>query len=199
MLDLRKIIAIVLVGAASLVLAIQFMRTIEPAAAREVEAACTGLRGSPSSKTIKSIPTQAPDFTVIDHEGNTKKLSDYRGKVVMVNFWASWCETCEAEKPSLQRLQTELGDDDFVVLALASDVSWAPIAKKFPNGSPLTILLDKPKEEGSYGPVATAWGIQAVPESFVVDRNGVIRHYFINKRDWDSTIAQTCIQAIIDE
>ena len=197
-MDIRKVIAIILVSGASLLLAIVFMRMVEPAQANEVERACGALLGAPKSKTIQAIPGPAPDFTVLDHNNQPVKLSDFRGKVVMVNFWASWCQTCAAEKPTLEHLQEELGDD-LVVLAVASDQSWEPIAEMFPKGSPLKIVLDKPRDEGTYGPVATAWGIQAVPESFIVDRTGTIRHYFINKRDWDSSIARTCMQAIIDE
>ena len=196
----RKIIAATLVLGASALLLYTFVSVVRPAAARERRAACAGLQSAPKSKTFEHIPRKAPDFVAMDHTGKPVHLKDYQGKkVVMVNFWASWCQTCAAEKPSLDRLQQELGYDDFVVLALASDVGWAPIAKKFPNGSPLEILLDKPKDEGGYGPVATSWGIEAVPESFIVDRDGTIRYYFINKRDWDSDIARTCIQSFIDE
>jgi hypothetical protein len=95
-------------------------------------------------------------------------------------------------------LQRELGDD-LVVLALASDISWEAIRKKFPDGTPLKVLLDRPKEEGSIGPVATAYGIKAVPESFIVDKRGMLRHYFVNKRDWSSGIATTCLRALTNE
>lgn len=195
----RKLIAISLVAAASVGLSIAFMAMLGEAEANEIERACNALRSAPKSKTIQTIPTQAPDFTVVNHKGEPVKLSDYRGKVVLVNFWASWCETCEAEKPTLERLQRSMDSDDLVVLALASDQEWGPIVEKLPDGSPLSIVLDKPEEEGGYGPVAQAYGIRAVPESFVVDRSGTLRHYFINKRDWDSSIAQTCLQAIADE
>lgn len=201
-MDTRKLVikvsALLVVGGLSLLVAIVFMRMVGPAEANEVERACGALQGATKSKTIKTIPTQAPDFTVLDHNNKPLKLSSFRGQVVMVNFWASWCQTCAAEKPTLERLQREMGDD-LVVLAVASDAEWDPIAKLFPKGSPLKIVLDKPTDDGTYGPVANAWGIQAVPESFIIDRTGMIRHYFINKRDWDSSIARTCLQAIIDE
>ena len=127
------------------------------------------------------------------------KLSDFRGKVVLVNFWASWCSTCKAEKPSLQRLESEMAGDDFEVVALASDTDWKPVDDRYPDGLNMTVGLDEVAEESELGPVAKAWGIQAFPESFAVDRKGNLRYYFINKRDWDSDVAVTCLRGLIDE
>lgn len=199
MVDVRKLIAGSIVLIVSLLLAIQFMRTVEPAAANEVRAACKGLRPTGRSKTIRKFPSEAPDFTAVDHTGKPVKLSDFRGKVVFVNFWASWCKTCKAEKPSLIALQEKLGRDEFVVLSMASDIGWQPIRLRYPKGLPLKVLLDKAADEGEFGPIASAWGIKALPDSFVVDKNGTIRHYFMSKRDWDSDIALTCLRALTDE
>jgi hypothetical protein len=60
-------------------------------------------------------------------------------------------------------------------------------------------MLDPPPRNENLGAVAQAWGLTAVPESFLVDRNGIVRHYFINKRDWSSDVAETCVQALLDE
>lgn len=199
MMDLRKLLALVLVPAICLLLGIQFMRSVKPAVAREAAAACAGLRSLPRTKTIKRIPTVAPDFTLKDHSGKDVKLSDFRGKVVMVNFWASWCSTCRAEKPSLEDLQREIGYDEVVVLALASDIGWDPIAKKMPNGSPLKVLLDPPEEEGQQGAIANAWGVEAFPETFIIDRQGTMRYYIKNKRTWDAGLAATCLRGLASE
>jgi peroxiredoxin len=195
-----KVTALLIAAAVAVLLGVQFLSLVRPAAAREVQAACRGLAPTPRSKTIRRIPAPAPEFTVTDRNGKPVKLSDYRGKVVVVNFGASWCTTCQSEKPSLQSLNAELGGDDLVVLNLSSDSGWAQIDKKYPDGLNLEVLLDKTAEdEGEIGPVAKAWGIQAVPESFVVDRKGTLRHYFVNKRNWDSDVAITCLRALIDE
>lgn len=202
MAELRKLLAVLLVAAASLVLGYQFLRLVGPATAREVQAACAGMQGSPRSATLDRISTgvtTAPEFKAQDYTGKMVSLSDYRGKVVLVNFWASWCGTCAAEKPSLEALQRDLAGEDFVVLSVASDDEWEPIRKKLPGGSPLTILLDRTGDEGNIGPIARAYGVKAVPESFVVDKNGVLRHYFVNKRNWSSDIAKTCLRALTDE
>lgn len=174
-----------------------FFVLLGSAQAREVEAACKGLRPSAKSPTFsQQFPAAAKEFSAQNWDGEMVSLADYRGKVVLVNFWASWCKTCAAEKPSLNQLQRELADDGVVVLALASDKDWTQVKSKLSGGSPLTVLLDPPQGDDNFGPVAKAYGITAVPETFVVDKEGRIQYYIVNKRDWTSGIAQTCIEAL---
>lgn len=174
-----------------------FFVLLGSAQAREVDAACKGLRPTAKSPTFgQPFPTAAKEFSAQNWDGDMVSLADFRGKVVLVNFWASWCKTCAAEKPSLNELQRELADDGVVVLALASDKDWTVVKKKLAGGSPLTVLLDPPQGDDNFGPVAKAYGITAVPETFVVDKEGRIKYYIVNKRDWTSGIAQTCIEAL---
>ena len=195
----RQLVAIALVAAATLFIAIQYARLIEPAAAREIEAACKGLRPAPDNPVFGSLPSVQPvDFEAQTWDGKTVRLSDYRGKIVFVNFWATWCNVCNAEKPSLEKMAATLESDDFVVLTLASNKSWDDIREYYPNGAPLTVLLDPPAGEDNLGVIAKSYGITAVPESFVIDRDGHIRYYYINKRDWKSGISETCLRAVID-
>lgn len=197
---IRQLLAVAVVGALTLALAVQFARLIGPAAAREVKAACDGLRPSPTNPAFGSIPSAAPvDFTALDFKGNKVSLSDFRGKIVFVNFWATWCNVCKSEKPSLEHMREELASDDFVVLTLASNPSFDDIRAHFPDGTPLTVLLDPPEGDDNLGAIAKSFGITAVPETFVIDREGRIRYYFINKRDWDSSVADTCLSALRDE
>lgn len=190
-----------LLGASSVAVlgvAAYFFVMLGSAQAREVQAACEGLRPAAKSPTFdEAFPTASKDFQAQSWDGQMVSLSDYRGKVVLVNFWASWCKTCAAEKPSLNRLQAGLADEGVVILALASDREWGPVRKKLSGGSPLTVLLDPPaNDDETFGPVAKAYGIKAVPETFVVDKEGRIQYYIVNKRDWTSGIAQTCIEAL---
>jgi peroxiredoxin len=194
-----RLVAVGVVGFAALVVVGMFVWMVPPAAAREARAACTGIRPTATNPSLGSLPTAAPDFTVTTHDGKQVKLSDYRGKVVLLNFWASWCGVCKSEKPSLEEMTRHMVGDQFAVLTLASDKEWKLVREALPNGAPFEVFLDPPAGDDNLGQIATAWGIKAVPESFVIDRTGRIRHYFVNKRDWDSGVAETCLQSIIDE
>lgn len=214
-----------------IVMAALFLWMVPNAAAREAKAACTGLRSTGPALCNGEpcpLPMQAPDFTAYDNNGKPVTLKDFQGKVVLLNFWASWCGVCKTEKPQLYAMADEMASDDFVVIALASDRKWEdvllaivdalapnvklpdeqeiPLAKALalykealPNGVPFKVFLDPPKGQGNIGAIAASWGITAVPESALIDRNGRIRAYFANKRDWESPVAQTCLRSVIDE
>lgn len=221
------------VALAGLIMAGVFLWMVPAAAARESKAACRGLRGDqPVAPALCggggscSLPVRAPDFTAQDHQGKPVKLSDFRGKVVLINFWASWCGVCKTEKPALAAMAREMAGGDFVVLALASDHQWQDVlislveglapafqlpggdwnlqkaldvyAKALPAGVPFKVLLDPPAGDGNIGAITASWGIKAVPESALIDREGNIRAYFVNKRDWESSVAQTCLSSVID-
>lgn len=198
---LRKHLILLVAGAISALLLVQYLRILAPAQARAIEAACNGMRPAPENPVFGDLdqPPLARDFEAQDHTGRMVKLSDYRGKVVVLNFFASWCNVCKSEKPSLEAFRDDFSPEDVAVLALASDESWEPVKKALPDGSPLQVLLDPPADGGNLGAIAKSYGITAVPETFVIDREGRIRHYFINKRDWDSAVAHTCVRALVNE
>jgi thiol-disulfide isomerase/thioredoxin len=196
-MPLRKTVLLVAAASITALLGIEYLRLLKPAQAREVEAACRGLRPAPRNAALGVLPTRAPDFEAQDWSGKMVKLSDFRGKVVLLRFWGSWCETCKAEQPSLEDLAAN-GEDDLVVIAVASDESWEPIRKKMPAGSNAMVLLDPP-DEGAIGPIAEAYGVSAVPESVIIDREGIARYYMDNRRDWRGTVARTCLRSVLDE
>jgi thiol-disulfide isomerase/thioredoxin len=222
--------AVALIGVAVFAM---FLWMVPNAAARELQAACRGLKAEPMlnpalcpSGAPCALPVPAPDFTAQDITGKQVKLSDFRGKVVLLNFWASWCGVCKTEKPGLNAMAAEMAsNEDFVVLALASDRSWpepltavlealapqsvpkdaptmATVSTAFrtalPNGTPFKVLLDPPAGDDNLGRITQSWGIKAVPESALIDRQGNIRAYFGNKRDWRMQVAQTCLRSVID-
>jgi thiol-disulfide isomerase/thioredoxin len=228
--DPRVLIAGGAVAILGLVVLSFFLWMVPNAATRESAAACRGMKATgPAMCDGKPcpLPMQAPDFTAYDNNNNPVKLSQFRGKVVLVNFWASWCGVCKTEKPRLARMAEELAGDDFTVIALASDRGWSdvllslveglsprtklpdgevPMAQSLeiykralPSGVPFKVFLDPPADDGNIGAIARAWGINAVPESALIDRNGMVRAYFVNKRDWEAPVAETCLRSVIDE
>ncbi len=194
-MPVRKTVLLVAAASLTALLGIEYLRLLKPAQAREVEAACRGLKPAARNAALGALPTRAPDFEAQDHTGKMVKLSDFRGKVVLLRFWGSWCETCKAEQPSLEDLAAS---GDVVVIAVASDESWEPIRKKLPAGSNAIVLLDPPSE-GAIGPIAEAYGVSAVPESLIIDREGIARYYMDNRRDWRGTVARTCLRSVLDE
>lgn len=237
MIDARVLVAGGAVALIGIGLLAAFLWMVPSAAARESVQACRGMRGferlnpalCPNGQPCE-LPVPAPDFTATDHQGKPVKLSDFRGKVVLLNFWASWCNVCKTEKPSLAGMADDLAGDDFAVITLSSDRTWsdvlvatvnalapgartpAPVGDEIPlpaaldayrqalpSGVPFKVFLDPPEGDDTIGKITASWGIKAVPESALIDRKGNIRAYFVNKRDWESPVAQTCLRAIIDE
>lgn len=118
----------------------------------------------------------APDFTVSDGT-RTVHLADYRGKVVLLNFWATWCAPCIAELPSLQAMHQEL--PQVAVLAVSVDQD-SEAYHRFLERHPLDLLT----VEDSARQVNALYGTNLFPESYVIDRKGVIVRKFVSAQDW---------------
>lgn len=118
----------------------------------------------------------APDFTVTDGTRSVR-LADYRGKVVLLNFWATWCAPCIQELPSLQALQQRMPG----VVILAVSVDEDPDAyHRFLSEHPLSFTT----VEDSARRVNALYGTSLFPETYVIDRNGTIRRKFISAQNW---------------
>lgn len=138
------------------------------------------LSGCYSGSRPPRIGTDAPDFTVKDSE-RTVKLSDYRGQVVVLNFWASWCPPCIEETPSLVRMQARLKDKGIIVLAVSEDADEAAYRRflqRF-NSNLVSVRDPSAKTKGLYGTVL-------IPETYIIDRKGVVRRKFVSAVDWNS-------------
>ena len=121
----------------------------------------------------------APDFEVVDRAGKAFRLSDFRGKVVFVNFWATWCPPCRKEWPDLEKLAAEMEGQPFEMVAVSQDASWADIDSFLGGkGSRLTIGLDKSAR------LAAQWGTEKLPETYIVDKSGNLRLRFVNVQPW---------------
>ncbi len=99
----------------------------------------------------------------------------------------------------MERLQGAISSDDFAILALSSDPTWEPVRRFFPSGTSMTVLLDPPAEGENLGKIARSFGTERWPDSYLIDREGRVRYYFVNRRDWDSPSALACVGALLRE
>jgi peroxiredoxin len=136
----------------------------------------------------------APDFTLARPDGKRLKLSSLRGRPVLVNLMASWDQLSAEQRPKLAALGQAV--PDLRVVMLASDDDPARVVAAVGARSPFEVVLDPPAPGANIGQVTTAWGVKLLPESFLVDRKGVVRFYFANARDWSSPEAIACVKAV---
>lgn len=130
---------------------------------------------------LLAVGKQAPDFVLTDLNDKPQRLSDFRGKVVFLNFWATWCKPCREEMPSMEVLHKNFEKDGLVILAVSIDrVTTTKDIPPFIKGMNLTfpVLID------SWGKTDKPYKRMGVPETFIIDRDGIIREIVIGPRDW---------------
>lgn len=123
---------------------------------------------------------QAADFKLQDTAGNTVQLSDYRGKVLVVNFWATWCASCRREMPSIDRAAKWLKQFDGHLIGINVGEKLDRVSgylEKAPVSFPM--LLDTDTS------VATSWGVKGLPATFAIDPDGHIIYRVFGSREWD--------------
>ncbi len=128
-----------------------------------------------------TVGKAAPDFELPDLNDEAVRLSDFRGKVVFLNFWATWCKPCKEEMPSMEVLHKSLGKDGLVVVAVSIDrVTTKQDIPPFAKSLNLTfpILVD------SWGQTDKRYKLMGVPETYIIDRAGILREKVIGPRDW---------------
>jgi len=121
---------------------------------------------------VPVVGTPAEDFQLVDLNGNPQRLGDYRGKVVLLNFWATWCKPCTTEMPAMQRTYDKLREKGFVVLAvneLEDETEVREHIRQF--GHTFPVLMDRDNK------VANQFGVYGLPVSFFIDERGVVREY----------------------
>lgn len=134
------------------------------------------------SNPVCAAQGTAPDFTLNDINGEKVNLSEFRGKVVLLNFWATWCGPCRAEMPSLNNLYNEFKDKGLVVLAVSVDTSEKPV-RSFIKDLKLSfpVLMDKNKAVSF-----DEYGVFGLPTTFLINKNGMITEKIMGEREWDS-------------
>ena len=151
----------------------------------------------PSAEPTPQPEIPAPDFTLTDQYGNSHTLSDYKGKTVFLNFWATWCGPCKSEMPDIQKLYESYGEnsEDLVVLAVANpggqDVSQEEIEQFLEdNGYTFPVLMD------DTGITLAYYGISAFPTTFMIDSGGNVYGYVPGAMTAD--IMESIVQQTMD-
>jgi len=140
-----------------------------------------------------NVGLRAPDIALPTLTGETVNLASLKGKVVLVNFWATWCGPCLMEMPSMQRLYQQYHRDNFEILAVATDFEGASVVKPYVGRLRLTfpILLDPQMQ------VNDLYKVTGIPTSLIIDRDGIITHKFYGSEDWDSDHSHRLIEQIL--
>ena len=161
-------------------------------AAMLLAGAAPALAGEPA-RTLKPVTAaSAPLLGVRDARGDVKRLEDYRGRVLVVNFWATWCEPCLSEMPALEDLARKLQDRPFTVLAVNFAESEERVQAFLDNYEiRLPVLYDK--DMGA----ARRWNARILPASFVIDAQGRVRYSVVGEADWTAPEIVAAIEKLL--
>jgi peroxiredoxin len=138
-------------------------------------------------------PAAAPDFTLPDLEGRPVQLREFRGKLVLLNFWATWCAPCLHEMPSMERLYQTFKGTEFVLLAVSMDRQGAQAAKPYVENLQLTfpVLVDHTNDIGR------RYGVRGLPSTYLIDPDGQLLGAVVGARDWHQAEAKALIAGIL--
>ena len=163
--------------------------------------ACLTLTHTACSKTetskksdVAAEKSPAPDVSVVSLDnGSTLKLSDLKGKVVLLNFWATWCPPCREEIPSMMKLNSLMTGKPFQMVAVSIDEGGKPAIESFFKGTGFLL----PAYLDETGASAKSYGITGVPETFIIDKNGVLVKKIIGGFAWNSPDAVSFLEGLM--
>lgn len=142
------------------------------------------------------VDRPAPNFELPDRQGNIHSLSQYRGQVVFLNFWASFCEPCREEMPSMESLVRQYEPQGMTMVAISLDDGWAEIDRFMASFLPgqtsaMTVLLDQGES------TAHNYGTELLPETYIIDREGRIVARFVGDYDWTRPEVKQIIEGLL--
>jgi peroxiredoxin len=150
-------------------------------------------RGEKTEEHYYGNSLRAPDFTLRDKNGKPWKLSDRRGKVVVMNFWTITCAPCVEELPSLLELADIASErDDIEVIAVTTDKEWSEVAALFPPKFHLNVLFDPERKV-----VRDKFGTKLFPETWIIDARGVVRMRIDGRRNWSEPLTIDAIERFL--
>jgi len=141
---------------------------------------------------VAALFAATPPLDLADANGVRHRLVDYRGKVILLNFWATWCEPCRVELPTIERLRAALAGRPFVVLAVQMGGS-ARTARDTADslGLHFPLLLDRDSA------ATTAWKVNVLPASFLIGPDGAVAFTHVGQMDWSSVKSRRRVEALI--
>jgi peroxiredoxin len=137
----------------------------------------------------------APEFALPGLSGSPVRLSDHQGKVILLNFWATWCPPCRAEMPSMETLYQTYRDRGLVILAVSGDRAGRSVVESFvqDRGVTFPILMD------ANGEVFAQYGVRGLPTSYLLDRRGRVFSADVGARDWSGKVARQVVERLLEE
>lgn len=144
---------------------------------------------------VPRLDSPAPNFRLVALTGQTLELEQFRGNVILLNFWATWCKPCRLEMPSMERLYQEFKAQGFTVIGVSSDLGGAQVVRPYAEALGLTfpIVIDRDFATN------VRYGVQGLPTTFVIDRAGRVANVYFGARDWASAEARALILKLLEE
>lgn len=150
--------------------------------------------GEVANFILYEVPEPAPQIAFTDEGGSPKTLADFRGQVVLLNFWATWCVPCKTEMPSLDRLEAALGSDKFLVLPLSQDRIAVEKVRAFYDQIKITAL---PLYIDQTGASQRAFAVAGLPSTVLIDAEGRMVGRMVGPAEWYSAEAQALLRHFI--
>ena len=146
-----------------------------------------------AERNVVKLGEPAPNFQLPDLNGRLVTLSDLRGKVVLLNFWATWCGPCRVEMPAMEQLYQTFLPKDFEILAVSIDAQGVAVTRPFQQEYHLTFPI---LHDADYR-IGLIYGARSIPMTFLIDRQGVVRHQIFGARNWGASDAQQLVQMLV--